>query len=49
MEDAARERATVGRLQREAETSFYQSVSRAVGELLGKSAPPAPQPEPRKP
>jgi hypothetical protein len=42
-EDAARERATVGRLGSEAETNFFQGVSRALSTLLGKTAPePAP-------
>jgi tetratricopeptide (TPR) repeat protein len=48
-EDAARERATVGRLQSEAEATFFQGVSKALGNLLGKSAPSEPAPAPRKP
>jgi tetratricopeptide (TPR) repeat protein len=41
-EDVARERATVGRLQSEAETSFFEGVSRSVRELLRRPAPSEP-------
>ena len=37
-EDVARERAIVGKLQSEAETSFFEGVSQSVRELLGVSA-----------
>jgi tetratricopeptide (TPR) repeat protein len=46
-EDAARERATVGRLQSEAEASFFQGVSRSLEQLLGKSAPSEPAAAPQ--
>lgn len=48
-EDATRERATVGRLQSEAEATFFQGVSRSLDQLLGKSAAPEPpaRPQPR--
>ena len=39
-EDAARERAEVVRLQKEADARSFQGVREAVTELLGKSSPP---------
>jgi tetratricopeptide (TPR) repeat protein len=48
IEDVARERATVRKLQSEAETSFFQGVSQAVRELLGRSAPSEPAAAPGK-
>ena len=47
-EDAARARANVGRLQKEADARSFQGVRESVGDLIGKSGSPAGS-EPKKP